>query len=133
MDGPITLKFPMYILWILTSMHAIYLLTMFDVTVLMPFTISMNMITIPCTPPMCRATTSYTRAMTTTSACGHDTGGTTGTHNGSSTPYKPILPSSAIKTPSFDWDNGNRYSKWLRFRIELDSVFDTPTYASLTA
>ena len=49
------------------------------------------------------------------------------------TPYMPSLLSSAIKIPSSDWDKGNRYSEWLRFRIELDSIFDTPTYTSLTA
>ena len=42
-------------------MHVIYLL-IFAVTVLMTFSISMNMVTIPGTPAMCGASTSYTRA-----------------------------------------------------------------------
>ena len=37
----------------------------------------------------------------TTSACSHDTDGTTGTCNGSPTSYMPSSPSSAIKIPSF--------------------------------
>ena len=114
-------------------MHAIYLLIIFTVTVLTTFSISINMATIPGTPAMCRVPTSYTWAMTTTSAHSDDTDGTTGSYIGSPTPYIPILPLSAIRIPSFGWDRGNRYSKWLRFRIELDSIFDTLTYASLTA
>ena len=103
------------------------------VTVLTTFSIPMNMVIIPGTPAMCRSPTSYTRAMTTTSACFDDTDGNTGTCNGSPTPYMPILPSSAIKIPSFHWDKGNRYFEYMRFQIELYSIFDTPTYASLTA
>ena len=98
----------------------------------MTSSISMNMVTIPGTAVMCRVPTSYTRVMTTPGAHSDDTNGTTGTCSGSPTPYMFSLPSSAIKIPSFDWDKGNRYSEWLRFRIELDSIFDTPTYASLT-
>ena len=114
-------------------MYNIYLLITFAVSVLMNFNISMNIVTISGIPAMCRATTSYTRAMATTSACSDDTDGATGACNGSSTPYLPSLPSSAIQIPSFDWDKCNRYSKWLRFTIELDSIFDTPAYASLRA
>ena len=114
-------------------MHATYLLLISAVTVLMTFSISMNMVNIPGTPVMCRAPTSYTRAATTTSACPDDTDKTTDTGNGSPTPYMPSLPSSANMTHSFAWDKGNRYSQWLRFRIELDSLFDTPTYVSFTA
>ena len=114
-------------------MHVIYLLIIFAVTVLANFSISMNMATIPGTPAMCRPQTSYTRTMTTASACCGDTDGTTGTCNCSPMPYMPCLLSSTIKIPSLDWDKGNRYSKWLRFRIELDSIFDTPTSACLTA
>ena len=76
---------------------------------------------------MCRAQTSYIRAITTTSACSDDTAGTTGTCNGSPMPYMPSLPSSVIKSPSFDWDMGIRYSYWLRFQIELDSISNTTT------
>ena len=54
-------------------MHAIYLLFIFDVTVLMTFNISINMVTIPGTQVMCRATTSYTRVVITTSAFSDDT------------------------------------------------------------
>ena len=43
------------------------------------------------------------------------------------------LTSSAFEIPMFDWDKGNRYSEWLRLRIKLDSIFDTPVYASLKA
>ena len=114
-------------------MHIIHLLIIFTVPVLMTFSISMNMAIIPGTPAVDRAQNFYTRAMTTTSACSDDTDETTGTCNGSPTPYVPILPSSAIKIPSIDWDKGNRNSEWLRFRIELDSIFDTSTYGSLTA
>ena len=89
------------------------------------------MVNIPGTPAMCRA--SYTRAMITTSACHDYTDGTTGTYKGSPTPYMPNLLSSAITIPSFDWDKSNRYSKWLSLRIELNSIFDTPTYTGLTA
>ena len=95
-------------------MHALYLLIIFAVTVLTTFSISINMATMPGTPTMCRAPTSYTRVTTTTSAHSDDRDETTDTCNGSPT---PSLPSSGIKIPSFDWDKGNRYSKWLRFRI----------------
>ena len=91
------------------------------------------MVTFPGTPAMCRAPTSYTKAMTSISAWCDNMDGTTCTCNGSPTPYVPSLPSSANRTPSLDWDRGNRYSEWLRFRIKLDSIFDTPTYSSLTA
>ena len=113
-------------------MYDIYLMLVSAVTVLMTCSISINLVTIQDTPGVCRALTSYPRATTTVSACFDDTDGTTGTCNGSQTPYVSSLPSSAIKIPSFDWDKGNRYSEWLRFRIELDSIFDTPTCASLT-
>ena len=114
-------------------MHVIYLLIIFAVTVLMIFSISMNMVTIPGTQAMCQVPTSYARVTTTTSAHCDDTDRTTGTCNGSPIHYVPSLPSSAIQIPAFDWNKDNRYSEWLRFRIELDPVFDTPTYASLKA
>ena len=126
------LRFCMYIVCILSSMHAMFLLIVF-VAVLITFSISMNVVTIPGTPAVWRAPTSYTRALTTTSACSDDTDGTTGTCNGSPKPYAHSLPSSAIKIPSFDWDKGNRNSEWLSLRIELDSILDTPTHVSLTA
>ena len=113
-------------------MHVIYLLIIFAVTVLRTFSVSMNMVTIPGTPVMCRAPTSYSRATTTASACSDHTDRTTGTCNGSPKPYMPSFPSSTIKIHSFDWDK-LRYSEWLRFRTEFDSIFDTPTYSSLTA
>ena len=47
----------------------------FAVTELMTFGISMNMVTIPDTPAVCRAPTSYTRAMITTSGCSDNTDG----------------------------------------------------------
>ena len=89
-------------------MHAMYLLLISAVNVFMIFSFWINMATIPDTPAVCKAPTSYTN-------------GTTGTCNGSPLPYMSSLPSSAIKIHSFDWGQGNRYSKWLRFRIELDS------------
>ena len=46
----------------------------------------MNMVTIPGTPPMCRAPSLYTRAITTASACSDDTDRATG-----------------IRIPSPDW------------------------------
>ena len=70
----------------------------------MTFSISMNMATIPSKPAMCRAPTSYTRATTTTRAHSDHTDRTTGTCNGSQTPFIPSLPSSSNKIPSFDWD-----------------------------
>ena len=114
-------------------MHAIHLLLISAVTMLMAFSILINMSTISSTLAMCRALTTYTRALTTPHAYSYDTDGPTGTLNGSPKLYAPTLPSSAIKIPSFDWDKGKRYPEWQRFRIELDSIFDTPTYASLTA
>ena len=93
----------------------------------------MNMVTIPAHQLCAEAPTSYTRATTTTSAYSDDTDGTAGTCNGSPTPFMSSLPLSAIKITSFDRDKGNRYSEWLRLRIEFDSIFDTPTYAHLTA
>ena len=83
-------------------MHAIYLLIIFGVTVLMTFSISMNMVTIQGTLAMCRVQTSYIRVTTTTNACSDDTDGTIGACNGSPAPYVPSLPSSAIKLPCFD-------------------------------
>ena len=80
---------------------------------LVTFGISINIVTIPDSPAMVGTPTSYTRVMTTTSAHSDNTDGTTGTCNGSPSPYVPRLPSSAIKISSFDWDKGNRYSKWL--------------------
>ena len=114
-------------------MHVVYLLIIYIVTVLMTFSISINLATIPGKPAVCRAPISYTRGMTTTSAHSDDTDETIGTCNGSATPYMPSLPSSVIRISSFDWENGNKYSEWLSFRIELDSVFGTPTYTSLTS
>ena len=111
-------------------MHTTYLLIIFAATVLITFSISMNMLTIPDTQAIYRALISYTRAKTTIIACSDNTEGITGTCNGCPTPYMPSFPSSLIKTPSFGRDKGNRYSKYLRFRIELDSIFDTPTYTS---
>ena len=91
-------------------MHTTYLLIIFAVTVLMTFSISMNMVIIPDTPAMCRALISYTRTMTTTFACSDNTEGITGTCNGCPTPYMPCFSSSVIKIPSFGRDKGNRYS-----------------------
>ena len=91
------------------------------------------MVIIPGTQAMCRVPTSYTGTTTTTSAHSDDTDGTTGTCNGSPKHYLTSLCLFAIKIPSFDWDKGNGYSEWLRFRIEIDFTLDTPTYASFTA
>ena len=91
------------------------------------------MVAIPGTPAMCRVATSYTRQKLLLVLALTIQMRTTGTFNGSTTPYTSSLPSSAIKIPSFDWDKGNMYSDSLRFRIDLDSILHTPTYASLTA
>ena len=80
-------------------MHAIYLLFTFAVTVLMAFNEHGNYLR---HTAVCRAPTSYTRTITTTIEHSDNTDGTTGTCNGSPTPYVPILSSSAIKIPSFD-------------------------------
>ena len=71
--------------------------------------------------------------MITTSVCSDVTDGTTGTSNGSPTPYVPSLPSSAVKIPSLIGTLVTGTLEWLTFRTELESTFDTLTYTSLTA